>query len=107
MRLILLDRMSDSRMNFFPLALSHPIWDLRCGFTTLAEKLIAKSGAQHVAAFVPPYMADACREKASWPINDPATLSGDDLLLVNARVKADEFAVPAAGRSEAAFDSAG
>lgn len=107
MRLILIDRMRESRLNFFPLALSHPIWELRCGITTLAEKLIARSGAQHVAAFVPPYMAEACREKFSWPINDPASLTGDDLLLVNARVKADEFAVPADGRSEAAFDTDG
>lgn len=107
MRLILLDCFTESRSNFFPLALSRPIWDLRCGMTSLAEKLIAKAGARDVAGFVPPYLAEAYREQSNWPINDAASLADDDLLLVNARVKVDELDIQPTGTSEAAFDTNG
>ncbi len=107
MRLILLDRMIPSRENFYPLALSRPIFDLRCGMTSLAEKLIAKLGAKDVACVVPPYMAELCRTKGPWPVNDLATLRGDDLLLVDARVKAADLAVAPTGASEVALGSDG
>ncbi len=105
MRLILLDQLTESRNNFDPLALCRPIWDLRCGMTSLAEKLIAKTGAKDVAGFLPDYMADAYREQTDWPINDPSSLAGDDLLLVNARVVASEFDVQPVGPSQVAFDA--
>ena len=38
-------------------------------------------------------MADVYRETSSWPINDPASLSGDDLLLVDARLKVDALEI--------------
>jgi UDP-N-acetylglucosamine diphosphorylase/glucosamine-1-phosphate N-acetyltransferase len=93
MRLVLVDRLNDSRIQFCPLAYSRPIWDLRCGMTSLGEKLIARTKASSVAGFAPEYMAEVCRERATFPINDASTLSGDDLLLVNPRVKAE--AIPA------------
>ncbi len=89
MRLILFDRTSDKRRNFYPLALSRPIFELRCGMSSLAEKLIACAGASSVACFVPPYMADAYRPHAIGPVNDPKSLAGDNLLIVNARLKAE------------------
>ena len=107
MRLILLDCPSPSRQNFYPLALSRPIWELRCGMTTLGEKLIAKAGARDVAGFLPAYMADAYRETAAWPVNQVSSLQGDDLLLVDARVKAEAFDVAPVGPSQAAFDADG
>ncbi|MDY6913512.1 MAG: putative sugar nucleotidyl transferase [Planctomycetota bacterium] len=100
MKLILFDCPSDNRLNFYPLALSRPIWSLRCGMSSLAEKLIAKIGATDVACFVPDYMAEVYRAKTDWPVNDPASLAGDDLLLVNPRVKAASFNVAATGASE-------
>ena len=73
----------------------------------MADKLIAKLGAGDVACFVPPYMAEAYRAKTGRPVNDPATLRGDDLLLVSGRVKAAEFAVAATGPSQVAVDADG
>ena len=95
MRLILLDSPDEVRGNFYPLALSRPLWELRCGFTSLGEKLIARVGASDVAYFVPDYMADAYRAKVDRPVNDPSVLEGDDLLIVDPRVKADSFDVAA------------
>ncbi len=111
MRLILVDLLSQKRVHFHPVALSRPIWELRCGMTSLAEKLIAKTGASEVACFVPPYMEQAYKEQADrqigGPVNDPATLTGDDLLLVAANVRASTFDVSTTGPSEACFDADG
>jgi len=107
MRLILLDLPIEKRLNFSPLALSRPIWELRCGITSLGEKLVAKAHARDVACFVPPYMADAYRARTPWPVNDPASLRGEDLLLVSGRVKAAGWQAPQSGPSQAAFDADG
>jgi UDP-N-acetylglucosamine diphosphorylase / glucose-1-phosphate thymidylyltransferase / UDP-N-acetylgalactosamine diphosphorylase / glucosamine-1-phosphate N-acetyltransferase / galactosamine-1-phosphate N-acetyltransferase len=107
MRLILVDLPTDKRINFYPLALSRPIFELRCGMTSLADKMIAKTAAKDVACFVPPYLADVYRAKTSRPVNDLGTLKGDDLLLVNARVKAADFAVAPVGPSAVAVDADG
>jgi UDP-N-acetylglucosamine diphosphorylase/glucosamine-1-phosphate N-acetyltransferase len=107
MRLILFDRPSEKRLHFYPLALCRPIFELRCGMTSLAEKLIAKTGAADVACFVPPYLAEAYREGTDRPVNDPAALVGDDLLLMDARVKAHELDIEPKGPSHVALDGDG
>jgi len=99
MRLILVDRQTDRRINFHPLALSRPIWELRCGMSSLGDKLIAKVGADDVACFVPPYMAEVYRRQTARPVNNPASLAGDDLLVVDAGVKAATFPIEPAGPS--------
>ena len=37
MRLILFDCLTPKRINFYPLALSRPIFELRCGMTSLGR----------------------------------------------------------------------
>jgi len=114
MRLILLDSPDEVRRRFYPLALSRPLWELRCGFSSLGEKLIAKVGGG-VAYFVPEYMADAYQAKARHPlrlrsglaVNDSSVLEGDDLLIVDPRVKADSFDVAGSGPSEVGLDEQG
>ena len=88
MKLILFDLPGDARRGFYPLAVSRPVWELRCGMTTLAEKLVQRTGAAEVAYFVPPYMADAYRETTGQPVNDTSVLREEDLLLLDARIKA-------------------
>ena len=107
MRLILLDVPCEKRGNFYPLSLSRPIWELRCGMSTLSEKLIAKVGATDVACFVPGYMADSYRAKTSFKVNDTSTLADENLLLVNARVKASSFDIENDGPSEVGLDADG
>ena len=107
MRLLLIDRASEKRQNFYPLALCRPIWELRCGMSSLGDKLVAKTGAADVACFVPPYLADVYREQTDRPVNDPATLSGDDLLVVDGRVKAEDFAMEPTGPSQVVKDADG
>jgi len=91
MRLILVDRSETQRRQFWPLTLSRPIWDLRCGMTSLAEKLQAKTGISDVAYFVPDYMAEAYRERTDRPVNQMSALTGQDVVILDARVKAEHF----------------
>ena len=107
MRLILVDSPDEVRGNFYPLALSRPLWELRCGFSSLGDKLVARIGAGNVAYFVPDYMAAAYRAKVEGPVNDSSVLKGDDLLIVDPRVKADGFNVSANGPSEVSLDEQG
>jgi len=104
MRLILIDRPAESRRHFWPVALNRPLWDLRCGMTSLGEKLQTRVGAGDVAYFLPEYMAEVYRAKTDRPVNDVSALAGD-LLIVDARVKADSFTIPS--RSEVGVDEQG
>lgn len=107
MRLILVDIDPQIRSNFYPLSYSRPIWELRCGMSSLEAKLTAKCGATDVAGFVPDYMADSYRAKTDMAVNDAAKLAGDDLLIVDPRVKADSFNVDPTGPSEVGLDAEG
>jgi UDP-N-acetylglucosamine diphosphorylase/glucosamine-1-phosphate N-acetyltransferase len=91
MRLVLFDQDLPSRRNFYPLALSRPIWELRCGITSLREKLIAKAGVSvgDVACFVPAHISATYAQKTEQRVNDAGALRGADLLLVNGRLKAE------------------
>jgi UDP-N-acetylglucosamine diphosphorylase/glucosamine-1-phosphate N-acetyltransferase len=74
---------------------------------SLGEKLLAKLGVGDVACFVPEYMAQAYAAKVDWPVNALSALSGDDLLLLDGRVKAETLEVPTAGPSEVCVDAGG
>jgi UDP-N-acetylglucosamine diphosphorylase/glucosamine-1-phosphate N-acetyltransferase len=60
-----------------------------------------------VACFVPPYMAEVYRRQTSWSVNDPASLTGNDLFVVSGRVKADGLPADPAGPSHRAVDADG
>ena len=104
MRLILFDRPTPQRRNFYPLALSRPIWELRCGMTSLGEKLAAAARPADVACWTPPYLAEVCRCQTTWPVNDPRSLADADLVLVDARLKPAALKPFAEGPSRIALD---
>ena len=107
MRRILFDRPTATRYRFHPVALARPIFDLRCGITSLADKWIDRQVERNTAFFVPPYMAEAYRRTTDQPVNETAWLRGDDLLLIDGRVKAPEFTLPAVGPSQVILDTDG
>lgn len=107
MRLILLDLPGERRVNFYPLALCRPIWELRCGMTSLARKLVDKLALTEVACFTPPYMAEVYRRQSPWPVNDPASLTGADLLLLSGRVKADSLELDSVAPGHIVLDESG
>ncbi len=107
MRLVLVDSLRENRSNFYPLVLGRPIWELRCGMSSLEDKLIAKVRPDNVAYFVPDYMAAYYGTQVDKPVNDMTTLAGDDLLLVDPSVKAPGFEVAAKGESQIGLNEQG
>jgi UDP-N-acetylglucosamine diphosphorylase/glucosamine-1-phosphate N-acetyltransferase len=107
MRLVLVDCLFEARSNFYPLVLGRPLWELRVGTTSLADKLIAKIQPDDTLYFVPDYMAEVYRSQVEKPVNSLSALTGDDLMLVNPVVKAKDFKVPAKGASEVGLNEQG
>jgi len=107
MLLVLVDSLCENRSNFYPLVLGRPLWELRCGMSSLQEKLAARIRPDDIAYFVPDYMADVYRARVEEPVNDVTALSGDDLILVDPLVRAEDFKVPAKGASEVGLDEEG
>jgi len=107
MRLVLVDSLFEARSNFYPLSLGRPLWELRAGTSSLADKLISRIQPDDTAYFVPDYMADVYRAQVNEPVNDMAALAGDDLFFVNPVVQADSFKVQAKGASEIGLDEGG
>jgi UDP-N-acetylglucosamine diphosphorylase / glucose-1-phosphate thymidylyltransferase / UDP-N-acetylgalactosamine diphosphorylase / glucosamine-1-phosphate N-acetyltransferase / galactosamine-1-phosphate N-acetyltransferase len=107
MRLIVFDRPTEKRVNFYPLALCRPIFELRCGITSLWVKLVAKFAVNDVACFVPPYLAEVYRAHSGRRVNDAQSLVGDDLFLIDARTKAAELNAIATGTSQVGLDAEG
>jgi UDP-N-acetylglucosamine diphosphorylase/glucosamine-1-phosphate N-acetyltransferase len=107
MRLILIDNLPDVRFNFYPLVLGRPLWELRCGMSSLADKLIAKIKPDSVAYFVPDYMAEVYRAQVEGPVNEMTALDGDDLIIVDPLVKAESFDISAKGAGEVGLDENG
>ncbi len=84
MRICLLE---DSTAAFLePLALTRPVFDLRCGAETLGERLRRVLAADEVGAWVRPHLAELCSEThPDMPVNDAGWLRERPTVLVNAR----------------------
>jgi len=75
----------ESYENFYPLTFLRGTFELRCGATSLAEKICRAAPEAPVAYFARDLVAPVLRERLGAPVNDPAALRGDDILLVNGR----------------------
>ncbi len=69
-----------------PLTLTRPAFDLRCGTQTLLERVQRFFPATELGVLIRPVLADLCKlHHPDLVINDPAWLTADLTLLVNAR----------------------
>jgi UDP-N-acetylglucosamine diphosphorylase/glucosamine-1-phosphate N-acetyltransferase len=69
-----------------PVALSRPAFELRCGFTTLAQKQRRLFRPDATFALVRPYLSDLyARANPTVAVNDPDALGEAPAVLVNAR----------------------
>jgi len=74
--------------NLYPLTYMRPSFELRCGATSLGEKIAHAVGADSSAAFVRDWLGEAYAQKTDAPVNDPAQLEGD-VMFVNGRLLVD------------------
>ncbi|MFC1633389.1 putative sugar nucleotidyl transferase [Planctomycetota bacterium] len=107
MRLVLIDSLCENRIHFYPLVLGRPLWELRCGMSSLEEKLVSRIRPEDVTYFVPDYMADYYKTQTDSPVNDIKALNSKDLILVDPRVKADGLNIPNHGKSQVGLDGEG
>jgi len=75
--------------NLYPLTYMRPVFELRCGATSLAEKIQYAAGAGPAAYFVRDWLRDSYAAKTNAPVNDMSQLEGD-ALFVNGRLLVDE-----------------
>ena len=107
MRLVLIDSLRENRIHFYPLVLGRPLWELRCGMTSLEDKLVAQIKPDDVAYFVPDYMADYYKTQTTKPVNNLTAIIGEDVLLVDSRIKAESFNISGTNKSQIGLDNEG
>lgn len=90
MRLVIFE--TSSSENLYPLTYLRPSFELRCGHTSLGDKIKRNAGAvSSTAYFVRDMLVPTVQERFQGiPVNDASALKGDDLLLVDGRVLALE-----------------
>lgn len=70
----------------FPITLTRAVFELKCGFTSLSEKIEKAFPANEVSCFVRDYIAPTFKKNhPSFSVNDTTALKNSDLLIVNGR----------------------
>src|SRR5262249_5700416 len=76
----------DQSATLEPVSLTRPLFDLRCGITTLAEKHLRLFKPQSVGALIRPHLAQLYQEQhPDCRVNDWSWLSADTTVLVKGR----------------------
>ena len=92
--------------NFYPLVYLRPIFELRCGMTSLARKIERAASATAEGLFVRSCLAESFAEKTAAKVNDLASLGDGMVLAVNGRLLATEMTLPVDGPEEAGYAGA-
>lgn len=92
----------DKYGNFYPLAYLRPIYSLRPGIRTLAEKIIDGFSGYKPTLFCRPEIENLVLETSIYPVNKFDSPKFDELIFINGRLKIDkEFtdALKSAGKN--------
>lgn len=93
MKLVIFE--DDQVERFLPLAWVRGVFELKCGATTLAEKIGRAAGRAPDAVLTRPYLtATLGRRCANVAINDLSRCRGEDVLFVNGRVCGTQWKPP-------------
>jgi UDP-N-acetylglucosamine diphosphorylase/glucosamine-1-phosphate N-acetyltransferase len=99
MKLVIFEDL-DAAANFYPVSLSRPAFELRCGIFSLAAKISRRLGAEPSAYLVRSYLVKTLRRRTTAAVNDLSAIGSNTMLLVNGQVKAGTLNVAADGPSE-------
>ncbi len=87
--------------NFYPLTLLRPVFELKCGSSTLLARILRKFGEVKPAFFVRDDLAPTLKKKfPASLVNDLRVLKDDDLLLLNGRWLISDEVLDKEGREE-------
>jgi UDP-N-acetylglucosamine diphosphorylase/glucosamine-1-phosphate N-acetyltransferase len=93
--------------NFYPLAYSRAVFELKCGWRSLADKIESQIPSAPVGYFCRDWIEPTFKRRTEKAVNDLGVLKGDDLLIVNGRLICNEYRLPVSGPSEQASTAAG
>ncbi len=71
-------------INFTPISYLKAVFELRCGFNSILEKIISILPDGEVNLFVRDYLKDFCKKKFNFKVNEEDFLK-DDVLIINGR----------------------
>jgi len=71
-------------INLTPISYLKPVFELRCGFTSILEKIMPILPEGDVIIWVRDYLKDMCKEKFNYKVNEDDFLK-DDVLIINGR----------------------
>jgi len=83
--------------DLLPLVYPRPAYELRCGISSLLDKILRAYPGQKVVLLCRELLAETLRERTSLPVN--AIPAGEDILFLNGRLLIDE-PIPIEGQEE-------
>jgi UDP-N-acetylglucosamine diphosphorylase/glucosamine-1-phosphate N-acetyltransferase len=87
----------DRHADLLPLVYCRPVYELRCGISSLLDKILRAYPGQKFALFCREYLAETLRQRTTCPVND---IPGDqDVLFLNGRLLIAD-AIPLDGPEE-------
>lgn len=90
--------------NLYPITYLRPVYELKCGHTTLREKIERMIGDASFYYFMREYLAPVFAKKlGKEKVNQIDVLKQDDLLIINGRLLAINFKINLEGIEEAAL----
>lgn len=76
----------EAHENLYPLSLTRPVFDLKCGQITLRERILRNFPGVDVSYFMRDYLAPLfSQDKKEASINDTNVLKNNDILFINGR----------------------
>lgn len=71
--------------NFYPLSLTRPVFELKCGYFTLRERIQNHLEVDKICYFMRDYLAFSFEKHYGLPANKIEQIKNDDMLFVNGR----------------------
>ena len=90
--------------NLYPITYLRPVYELKCGHTSLREKIERMVGKASFYYFMRDYLAPVFAKKlGNEKVNQIDVLKNDDLLIINGRLLAIDFNIDLNGTEEVAL----
>lgn len=91
----------DKFSNLYPLVYLRPVFELRCGITTLREKIESLYPGEEIHLLVRDWLVNTLTQKVNNPVNDLSVLMRKSALFINGRaLLSPEDKIPIEGEDE-------
>lgn len=92
--------------NLYPITYLRPVYELKCGHTTLREKIERMIGSESFFYFMRDYLTPVFAKKlGKEKVNQLEVLKKDDVLIINGRLLAIDFNIDLNGAEEVALSN--